>query len=303
MPGDLPPDRARPDIAPDSPPPWGDDRPGELPPWGDATLTEPPRAWGHDRPGGQAVRLVRRRPRRSPPLRGSLLLSGLLAAMVALTFAGRAMTAPSEPRLAQAGARIAGWPTVAGSTSSPPPGQPWPGTLPLAPPAADPVGGDPGAASGTAPADVTGTAAPTGQAGSGPAGSGPDGTAAAGSDQEFCAAAGPGLASLGADGLNALRAVVSGHGDDSSTAARTFVTAAAVQAGRVEKAAPVALASAARSVAAAWTGLSAALDRAGWDPVHVVRLALSYLTGPALSDAWSALTRATSERCPAGARG
>ncbi|HEY6797701.1 MAG TPA: hypothetical protein VI248_23750 [Kineosporiaceae bacterium] len=200
-----------------------------------------------------------------------LVVVAVVASLVAVAVALRLLVAPAPTRLAGVS-----WPTAGpGSPTTPANDRPWPGTVP--PPSM--VVGAPGNASAP-PEGPTGPAQPTGAA----------------NDGLFCTSARIELVSLGSQGLSTLKGLATEAGD-AVPQARGVVESAVAQAGRLQGAAPAELVQAVETLASAWSTLSAALDRAGYDRGAVIGLAIKYLTNPVVAAAWGAITVWVARHC------
>jgi hypothetical protein len=205
------------------------------------------------------------RSRRELVLAAVLVVTVLLAVLVvrALTGAG-----PEDAR----SARVAAWPTAALTSPSTPPGQrEWDGALP---PPTTPAP----STSGGFVDDEDPAAAPTGE---------PD---------TFCTSARSGLASLGSDGVEVLRAMATRTGD-ALPQARTMVENAVARADELRDTAPAALTDAVGTLGTAWSRLEAELDKEGWTRTEVLTLSLKYLASPAVAAAVEVLDRWTVTHC------
>jgi hypothetical protein len=208
---------------------------------------------------------------RGLPGRRGVLAAAVVAAVVALVLVGQWLTAPSGHRPAPQPV-AATWPT-AGSASPPTPlgDRPWPGTVP--PPApASAVSGSP-------------TAGPTGRA-------------PRAAEATFCSTARADLLSIGSEGLATLKSLATQAGDVSPRA-RAFVRSVTARVTELRQAAPTELTEALSTLASAWSGLSAALDRSGYDRASLVGLAIKYLTGPGVAVSWDVLTGWAAHNCGA----
>jgi hypothetical protein len=195
----------------------------------------------------------------------ALVIIGVLVSILAVALMAQLRTPPARTRVAGAS-----WPTAGATSPTTPAGDhPWLGTA--SPPTTA------AATSGSAP---TRSAAPSSPADGGP----------------FCTSARTGLVSLGGEGLATLKRVASGAGD-AVPQARNVVRSAVDQAARLRDAAPAALTQAIDTLAAAWSELSAALERAGYDRGAVAGLAIKYLASPVVAASWEVLTTWVVRHC------
>jgi hypothetical protein len=197
-----------------------------------------------------------------------------MVSVLAAALAGRLLTTPSGTGPASS-RRAATWPTAdAISPTTPAGARAWPAPPPVP------------------PGDATFSAVTTGEIGA----TTPTGNSA------FCTSARAGLVSLGSQGLSTLKSLATQTGD-AAPSARAFVESAEAEATRLTQTAPPALTQAMGTLAAAWSGLASALERAGYDRAAVAGLAIKYLASPAVALSWDALTRWAARNCGAGLAG